>query len=123
MTYFYWFLGIIAAIVGFLLYVLRGTWKGIAEEMKAHVKTYAIAYTVGGAIVAVAAGSQFEHSFYALKPEMQASMPWAPYAILFWKPVEGGLLALIAFLNRSIERAQEVRRSSPPTDNQPAKVP
>jgi hypothetical protein len=123
MTYFYWFLGLFAVGLAAVIYVFRGTWNSIANEMADHAKTYAIAYTVGGALIFIAAGTQFEQSYYALDGKMQDSMPWAPYVVFFWKPVAAGLTTLVAFLNRSIERAQEVRRNAPTPDNQPAKVP
>lgn len=101
------FVGITCIILGGLGYFFRNTFSNIETIASEHAKIYAVAYVKGGALILIAAGAAFDTGFQALSPAFQATMTWAPYAIFFWKPIAGGLAVLVAFLDRSTQRASE----------------
>lgn len=97
------------SLVFFVLagYFLRGALFSISSVATSHARVYATAYVKGGALVMIAACASFEQAYWALDEGFRLSMTWAPYAILFSKPLTGGLAVLVAFLDRSTQHATE----------------
>lgn len=119
MSSLWFFLASVAAVLALIVWFLRGALLGISSTAAEHAKTYAVAYVKGGALIFIAAGTAFDQGFSSLSASLQASMPWAPYAIFFWKPVAAGLAVLVAFLDRSIVRAKEEKAATTPPYIQP----
>lgn len=101
------FCAIALAVIAGMGYFLRATLSSVATVASIHAKIYAVAYVKGGALMLIAAGAAFDTGFAALPQAVQASMPWAIYVIFFWKPIAAGLSVLVAFLDRSTQRAAE----------------
>ena len=101
------FLIIGSAILGGLGYFLRGALFSISSVASSHAKTYAVAYIKGGSLILITAGAAFGTAYSALPATMQATLPWAPYAIFFWQPITAGLGVLVAFLDRSAQTASK----------------
>lgn len=100
--------GIVSVVgLGFLGWFLRGALFSISGLAAQHAKIYAIAYVKGGALILIAAFASFEQAYWALDEAFRNSMGWAPYVIFFSKPVTGALAVLVAFLDRSTQRATE----------------
>lgn len=97
----------IVAVASFVGYFLRGAIFSISNVAASHAKTYALAYVKGGSLILIASFASFEQAYWALDPPFRDSMTWAPYMIFFSKPITGGLAVLVAFLDRSTQRATE----------------
>lgn len=113
------FLAVLLLILGGAGWFFRRTLETLSDSAAQHAKLYAVSYIKGTALISIAAGAAFDQAFQSLSPIMQASMLWAPYVIFFWKPIAGGLAVLVAFLDRSFQRANEPvpdsKASSQPT--------
>ena len=101
------FCAIALAVLAGMGYFLRATLSSVASVASIHAKIYALAYVKGGALMLIAAGAAFDTGFAALSQTVQQSMPWAIYVIFFWKPIAAALSVLVAFLDRSSQRADE----------------
>lgn len=96
--------GVLIVLLGWFL---RGALFSISSIASQHAKIYAIAYVKGGALILIASFASFEQAYWALDEAFRATLAWAPYAIFFSKPITGGLAVLVAFLDRSSQRASE----------------
>ncbi len=105
--------GIVCAILlGFLGWFLRGALFSISSTAASHAARYSVSYVKGGSLIMIAAFAAFEQAYWALDPPFRDSMPWAAYVIFFSKPVTGGLAVLVAFLDRSTQRADETQKNA-----------
>lgn len=90
-------------------YFLRGALFSISTQAAAHAKTYAVAYVKGGALITLAMLAAFDESFRTLTREAALALPWWGWALLFFKPIAAGLAVLVAFLDRSTQRAEQIK--------------
>lgn len=115
----YWFIATLLVPLAVFGWVLRSTIQELANQAKEHAKNYAIAYVKFGALAYISASTAFCQAYAALPAGMQSTMPWAPYFIFFSQPAIAGLGVLVAFLDRSVQRADEAVKTqsaqTPPT--------
>ena len=109
------FCAIILAILVGIGYFLRATLSAVATVASIHAKTFAVAYVKSGSLMFIAASGAFATGYSALPPALQGSMPWAPYAVFFMMPMTAALSVLVAFLDRSAQRAGEEKTASSST--------
>lgn len=96
--------GLIVAAVFFLRSAIGAS---IITAASAHARIYAVAYVKGAVLILIAMISSFDEAFHPLTVEQAASLAWWDWAILFLKPVAAGCAVLVAFLDRSTQRATE----------------
>lgn len=106
-------------------YFLRGALFSITSVAAQHAKIYAVAYVKGGALILLAMFAAFEKSFQPLTSEHAAVLAWWDWAILFLSPITAGLAVLVAFLDKSKDRADQVAAtmSTPPFQSSPPPTP
>lgn len=115
------FTAIMLCVMGLIGYFLRGALFSITSVAALHARIYAVAYVKGASLVYIAATAAFESAYWALDEGFRAGVGWAPYVIFFNKPISGGLAVLVAFLDRSTQRATE--DAAKPLTNPPFPVP
>lgn len=108
----YVFLLIMALLFASTYYLLRGTVNELRQSAAEHARAYAVVYVKGSALVMLAMFSSFDESFRPLTREVADKQAWWDWAILFSKPMAAGLAVVVAFLDRSAERARE--KTNPP---------
>lgn len=116
------FLVSLAVILGVIGYFLRGVLWSISTLAAQHAATFSVAYVKGGALMFIAASTAFGSGYNSLDAAMKASMPWAPYVIFFCLPLSAGLSVLVAFLDRSGQRASEEQAAKKAATNPPFPV-
>lgn len=114
----------VVVVLSLVIFFLRGALFSISSVAAAHAKAYALPYVKGGSLIMIAAFAAFEQAFWALDEPTRATMVWAVYFIFFSKPITGGLAVLVAFLDRSTQKAtdeakEEKAKSTPPFLNPP----
>ncbi len=101
------FFVIVGAIAAFTGWFFRGALFSVSSTAAEHAKIYAVAYITGGSLILIAAIQALASAWMLLPDEMKSAMPWVPYVIFFLSPIQAGLAVLVAFLNRSTQRAGE----------------
>ncbi len=112
-TSLYTFLALVLTIVGGSAWFFRGTLAELGNAAKDHAKLYAVAYAKGGALILIATGASFDETFKSLTKMEAMDLPWWIWVSLFWKPIGAGLAVLVAFLDRSVQRALESETKPP----------
>lgn len=116
------------SVIGFTVlvligYFLRGALFSISSVAADHAKTYALPYVKGGSLIMIAAFAAFEQAYWALDENYRKTMEWAVYFIFFSKPITGGLAVLVAFLDRSTQKATEEAERAKTGNTPPPFVP
>jgi len=101
----YAFCALVVVILTAIGYFMRSALTSISTQAGVHAKRYSIAYIKGACLMFIGAGVTFDQAFYALNDAVQATMPWAPYVIFFWKPMAAAATVLVGFLDRSSQTA------------------
>lgn len=109
---FYAFIGLLLVTVGSVGWFLRDTIRDLRHYAERHAKTYAVAYVKGGALVLIAAGASFDETFKGMTKAAAVELPWWAWVSLFWKPIGAGLAVIVAFLDRSAQRASESKTTA-----------
>jgi len=115
------FVGSFICVVLCAGYFLRGAIFSITNIAAQHAKIYAVAYVKGGSLILLAMFAAFEKSFQPLTIDQAAHLAWWDWIILFLSPLVAGLSVLVAFLDKSKDRADEVAAKVDPII--PAKPP
>ena len=101
------FVVFVVLVWGSIIFLLRGMLKGLSLHAAESVKRYAPAFTKGAALVAIAALSDFVEIFEKLSSDVALVTPWWTWLCYLFGPVIGALTTLVAFMDRSLERARE----------------
>lgn len=118
------FLAFILAVIGLGLLLLRSSLgKSIGEAAATHAKTYATAYVKGTVLMLIAMIGSFEEAFRTLTSAAAAALPWWGWAILFLKPISAACAVLVAFLDKSIQRATEAKEAALSKSTPPFSIP
>lgn len=109
----YVFIGLMAIGAGAAGWFLRQTIGVLAKEAAEHAKVYSLAYAKGATLISIAVITGFDENFRNLTSEEAAAYQWWNWTIIFMKPLLSGLAVFAAFLDRSVQRAQESRTNPP----------
>lgn len=104
-----WFIVVLCAIWVPLAWLARKSIEQIAAQAAFHAKAYAACYAKGAALMGIAAMTSFIKTFTALSPDVAAVLPWWHWLALFFEPIVAMLAVLVAFLDRSVQSANEKR--------------
>jgi hypothetical protein len=83
--------------------------KGIGAYAKAHAELYAVAYCKASCLILLAMGTTFKETWQPVTAAEAGNWQWWDWAIHFLAPLLSGLAVLGAFLDRSMQRADEVK--------------
>lgn len=90
-------------------WVFRATFRSLIDQAAQHSKTYATAYIKAGCLILITMGNTFKETFQPLTVEMVKSFAWWDWVIKLGAPILAGLAVLVAFLDRSMQRADEAK--------------
>ena len=92
-----------------VVWMLRPVIKGIGDFAKTHAQLYAVAYLKGACLILLAMGGTFKETWQPITSAQTVNWAWWDWAIHFLAPLLSGLAVLSAFLDRSMQRADEVK--------------
>jgi len=104
-----WFIVVLCAVWIPLAWLARKTIEELSRQAAHHAKTYASAYTKGGALMAIAALTAYDETFSKLSSDVAAVLPWWHWLALFFKPVVAMLAVLVAFIDGTVQRSNDKR--------------
>lgn len=104
-------------------WVFRATFKSLIDQAAQHSKTYATAYIKAGCLILITMGNTFKETFQPLTIEVVKSFAWWDWVIKLGAPILAGLAVLVAFLDRSMQRADEAKVAKPTVTNPPIPPP
>lgn len=94
-------------------WVFRATFGSLIDQAAQHSKTYATAYVKAGCLILITMGNTFKETFQPLTTEMVRSFAWWDWVIKLGAPILAGLAVMVAFLDRSMERADASKTAKP----------
>ena len=112
------FLAFLIFVAGLLVSVILFLRSAIGQKFitkaSEHAQTYAVAYVKGGILMGIAMIASFDEAFHPLTKAQAENLAWWDWAILFMKPISAAFAVLVAFLDRSTQRATPTP-PAPPT--------
>ncbi len=92
-----------------VVWLLRPVIRGLGNYAKTHAELYASAYLKCACLVLLSMGTTFKETWQPVTITQAANWAWWDYAIHFLAPLLSGLAVLSAFLDRSMQRADEAK--------------
>ncbi len=83
--------------------------RGVGNYAKTHAEIYAMAYLKASCLMTLAMGGTFKETWQSVTSVQAANWAWWDWAIHLLAPILSGIAVLSAFLDRSMQRADEVK--------------
>lgn len=100
-------------------WAFRDTFRSLIDQAAEHSKAYAMAYFKAACLILITMGNTFKETFQPLTAEMMSQFMWSDWVIKLGAPILAGLAVMVAFLDRSMERADASKAAKPLTVAKP----
>lgn len=104
-------------------WAFRGVFKTLINTATEHAAVYSAAYVKGACLIYIGAGTTFKEVFQPVTIDQAALFSWWDWYIHFNAPIITGASLLAAFLDKSVQRANEVKAAKLAATNSTPAIP